>query len=147
MSKIVIDREKFAYLVMSFLLDNLLHEEDMIIENDDWDLIMRKVKMGGLKSHLMNAYVKMDGERRVEYKRIKKVFYEDSPTQYVINIQGQTDLKEDTTYKYKLKDLLREAIRLVEKEKKKTGFTVNGEKVDRIIEHVINKQQQFEKGE
>ena len=147
MSRIVIDREKFTYLVVSFLLDNLLHEDEMIIENEDWDLIMRKIKLGGLKPHLMQTYIKMDSERRVDYKRIKDVFYNDSSNQYTIKIQGRSDLKEDTTYKYKIKDLLREAIRLVEKEKKKTGFTVNGEKVDRIIEHVINKQQQFEKGE
>jgi hypothetical protein len=144
MSKITIDRDEFVYLVMSFLLDNILHEDEMIIDNEDWKFIMEKIKLGGLKAHLMQAYVRMDTERRVDYKRIKKVFYEESKTQYVIGINGTPDLKEDTLYKYKMKDMIREVVRLIMKEKEKTGFTVSSEKVDRMVEEVVKKQQQFE---
>lgn len=147
MSSIIVDREEFAYLVISFLLDSLLHEDDMIIDNEDWNFIMKKIKLGGLKAHLMNTYIKMDSERRVDYKRIKKVFYEESGSMNVVKIKGKSNLKEDTAYKYKIKDLLREAVRLIDKEKNRSGYTVSGEKVDKIIEHVINKQDNWTKGE
>lgn len=144
MSKIIVDREEFTYLIISFLLDNILHEDDMIIENEDWLKIMNKMKLGGLKAHLMQAYVRMDTARRVDYKRIKNVFYEDSNQSYRISIKGHSDITEDQTYKYKMKDLIRETVRLITKEKIKTGYTVSSEKVDQIIEHVIEKQNQFE---
>ena len=144
MSKIVVDREEFTSFVISFLIDTINHDDEMVISNKSWERIVKKLKLGGLKAPLMQEYLKMDAERRTEYKRIKKVFYEDNPVNYHIQIKGKSDLKEDKSYKYKVKDLLREAVRLVEKEKHKTGFAVTSEKVDRIIEHVTNKQTQWE---
>ena len=147
MSKIIIDKEQWDKLVVSYLLDVLINYKDMLENNDDWGKIVDKIKLAGVKPHLIQAYLHQTAEERTNYKRIKDVFYKESDTMYTIYIKGKSTTNEDVLHKYKLKDTIREVVRIIGKERRKSGLELNGEKLDRIIETVIIKQEKFEKGE
>lgn len=82
----------------------------------------------------------MHGNDRLKYKRISPVFKKDTERQYVINIIGNPDLMNSVEPEKKsvIKDLIKKTIKLITQEKQKTGWPVNEEKADRIIEHVID---------
>jgi len=142
MAAIQVDRNDFANLIISFILDNMLHKSDMIIENERWFELVKKMEGAGLKGKMLEAYLNMPTEQRGNYRRIMTSFYSD--TGNIINIKSKSDIKEDASYKYKMKDMIKEVTKIVKKEEIKTGFGVNSAKMDRIIEHVINKQLKFE---
>lgn len=86
MSKINITGNTFPHIVMSYLLDKLLHLESVSPGNEEFAEIMRKLKGKGMLPLIRNYYLDMDTEYRVKYKLIKSAFKEDASKNYLINI-------------------------------------------------------------
>jgi len=146
MSKIIVTPEEFANFVVSFLLDKISHKDKVLPDYDEFSDIVWRMEKGGIKPHLMKMYLHMDALNRGKYKRIKEAFSGDTHNTYEILISSDKSTKEKSkkTDKYKVKDLIKKAIRLIKQERQRTGFPLNEDKLDRIIEHVINQQKEWE---
>jgi hypothetical protein len=86
MAKINVKPEEFPDIVVSFLLDKLLHPKEVVPENEEFNDVAKKMKDKALNTTLMQYYLGMDARKRNDYKRIKDVFDGTSQDMMVINI-------------------------------------------------------------
>ena len=76
--KIKVTDNEFPDIVVSFLLDNIIHDDKVLkYGNDDFNAFMDILNRKGFKSILMRYYVNMNPNTRTDYKRIKDVFRDD----------------------------------------------------------------------
>lgn len=78
--------ESFSDLTVSFLLDKLLHPDEVATKNPEFNKLAEKMKAAGLKPHLTKHYINMDAESRMNYKRIKDAFDGSSTNPQTIKI-------------------------------------------------------------
>lgn len=138
--KVTVSPEEFANFVACFLFDQLRNKDEMIPGNEEWQSLVEKMTKKGLLPVLMQYYTSLKGNDRLDYKRIAPAFKTDTNRNYVINIIGNPDLlhKVEPEKKSVIKDLIKKGMKLINQEKQRTGFLVNEEKADRIIEYVID---------
>jgi len=72
--KINVSPEQFGDLTIAFLFDKLLHFDEVIPDNNDFDKIMKVMENKGMKARFMRYYIDMDPSVRMKYKRIKSTF-------------------------------------------------------------------------
>jgi len=111
MSKVNVTPDQFGNLVVSFLLDKMLHPEEVIPGNKDFNVFAEKMAGKGMKPLSLNYYLRMNAVERVYYKRIKKVFEYDQNQSAVIFIwpsKGDIEKaeKKDNLLKRAIKKLL-----------------------------------------
>jgi len=111
MSKVNVTPDQFGDIVVAFLLDKLLHEEEVIPNNKDFNVYAEKMAGKGMKPLSLNYYLRMNANLRVYYKRIKKVFEYDQNQSAVIFIwpsKGDIEKaeKKDNLLKRAIKKLL-----------------------------------------
>lgn len=138
--KVTVSPEEFADFIAVFLFDQLRNKEEMLPGNEKWQELVEKLDKKGLISPLMQYYTSLTGKGRINYKRISPVFKTETNRQYVINIIGDPELldKIEPEKKSVIKDLVKKTAQLIKQEKERTGFLVNEEKADKIIEYVID---------
>ena len=71
MSQISISSDEFPNILMSFLLDCMNNGSPLV--NEDFDVVLRKMKNAGVRSNLLQAYISMEGKYRVLYKFVRPV--------------------------------------------------------------------------
>ena len=122
MAKIRVEPNEFADVVISFLLDKILHPEEVVPNNDDFNEFTEKIRGKGLKTLMMKYYLNMDSRTRVKYKIIKDVFEEGSSETSVINILPEkVEKKKEMGKKNLLKKIIKKIIgdgTITDKEKK-----------------------------
>jgi hypothetical protein len=69
--KVNLTPEEFSNFVASYLLDCLLHIDEINM-SDDFREIVDVLDNKGMKSFLLMKYLKMDSNERLNYKRIRK---------------------------------------------------------------------------
>ncbi|MFH1824139.1 MAG: hypothetical protein ABH873_02790 [Candidatus Firestonebacteria bacterium] len=111
MSKVNVTPDQFGNLVVSFLLDKMLHPEEVIPGNKDFNVFAEKMAGKGMKPLALNYYLRMNAVERVYYKRIKKVFEYDQNQSAVIFVwpsKGDIEKaeKKDNLLKRAIKKLL-----------------------------------------
>ena len=74
MATINVTPKQFGDLTVSFLLDKILHPDEVATGNKEFDKFIESIKGKGAKSALTQHYVQMDSKSRLNYKRIKDVF-------------------------------------------------------------------------
>ena len=74
MATVNLTPKQFGDLVVSFLLDKILHPEEVVPGDEDFDKFIESIKGKGAKSALTQHYVQMDSQSRLNYKRIKDIF-------------------------------------------------------------------------
>lgn len=84
MSKINVTPEEFGNIIIAFLLDKSLHPDEVIPGNEIFDKLMLRMYDKGLKPLALKAFLEMDSQDRVKYKRIKDSFTDGKAN--VINI-------------------------------------------------------------
>lgn len=138
--KVTVSPGEFANFVVCFLFDQLRNEKEMIPDNEKWQVLVEKLSKKGLLSPLMQYYTSLKGNDRLYYKRIAPVFKTETNRAYVINIIGNPELLSNVEPEKKsvIKDLIKKSMKLIKQEKERTGFLVNEDKADKIIEHVID---------
>ena len=94
MAKVNVTADEFANIVVSFLLDKLMHPDEMIPGNELFDEYANKMKLKGMKPVSLQYYLKMDTLFRVYYKRIKGVFYGEKNQAMIIYIYPNKKEKE-----------------------------------------------------
>ena len=85
MATINVTPKQFADLTVSFLLDKILHPDEVVSGDEEFDKFTTSIKGKGMKSALTQYYVKMDSQSRLDYKRIKDIF--DGTTNDIQNIK------------------------------------------------------------
>jgi hypothetical protein len=138
--KVSLTPEEFANFTACFLLDQVRNKEEMLPGNEQWQDFTETLQRKGLSPVLLQYYTRLKGLERLAYKRISPVFKTDTNRLYVVNILGNPDLLTTVEPEKRsiIKDIAKKAMRLITQEKKRTGFLLNEEKVDRILDHVIN---------
>ena len=92
--KINISPEEFGDFVISFLFDKLLHFDEVIPDNNDFNKIMEVMENKGMKARFMRYYLDMDAVNRKKYKRIKKVFDGTTNEMSTINIVPEKSVEK-----------------------------------------------------
>lgn len=141
MSKINLTNQDFADFLVALLLDALRNPDEIIDENERWKELVERLDSLGFGSPLVRYYVKMPSENRMLYKRFRKFFKDDSNQKFIIQLEQDKDDEKSKTDKYKIKDIVKKAIRMINSEKQRTGWQLlSEEKVDKIVEYVIEKE-------
>lgn len=94
MSKINLTPNEFADLVAIFLFDKLLHPDEVVPNNVEFNKLSEAMKNKGMKPLLMNYYMDLDANMRTDYKRIKDTLDGTSTDAAVINIKAERAKKE-----------------------------------------------------
>lgn len=74
MATINLTPKQFGDFTVSFLLDKILHPDEVVPGDEDFDKFIDSIKSKGAKSALTQYYVQMDSQSRLNYKRVKDVF-------------------------------------------------------------------------
>jgi hypothetical protein len=94
MSKINLTPNEFADLVAIFLFDKLLHPDEVVPNNVEFNKLSDAMRGKGMKPLLMNYYMDLDANMRTDYKRIKDTLEGTSTETAVINIKAEKAKKE-----------------------------------------------------
>ena len=78
--------KEYADLTVSFLLDKMLHPDEVVSGNENFNKLAEKFKNLGLKPHLTKYYIDMDSMARMNYKRIKDAFDESNDNPQTIKV-------------------------------------------------------------
>jgi len=111
MAKINLTPSEYGDITVAFLLDKMLHPEEVIPYNENFNEYAEKLAGKGMKPLSLNFYLQMDGNLRVYYKRIKKVFEGDQNQSAIIYIwptkrEKEEIEKKDNILKRAIKKLL-----------------------------------------
>ena len=74
MTTLNLSPSEYADLTVSFLLDKMLHPDEIVPDNENFNELAEKLKGLGVKPHLTKYYINMDSMARMNYKRIKDGF-------------------------------------------------------------------------
>lgn len=106
--KINLTSNEFPNIVVPYLLDKLLHPEDVSVGNKQFSGFMEDMRLRGMLALARTYYLEMSGTYRVKYKLIKDVFGPMAPDQVssVINIYANPAKKKQGIIKTIMKKLL-----------------------------------------
>jgi len=115
MSKANVTPSEFCDLVVCFLLDKILHPDEVVFKNKEFDKLSTQMTGKGLKPIFLQYYLDTNSSIRIRYKRIRKTLT-DGNTGSIINIG--TDGKKEVEEPVKKKEsLLKKVIKkLLKKE-------------------------------
>ena len=85
MSSITVEPEEFADIIIAYLFD-MLRDEDKIPDNERIQKVMDIMKKTGLKTHLYQAFISMDTDTRVKYKRVKGAIHGEGNSNTLIKV-------------------------------------------------------------
>ena len=89
MAKINIPAKEWPDIIISFLYDKMLHPDEIVPGNKEFDRIMSKFKTKGILVELRDYYLNMNKSNRMKYKQIKKGLDDKATTSTVISIQPE----------------------------------------------------------
>ena len=92
MATINLTPKQFGDLTVSFLLDKILHPDEVVPGNEDFDKFIDSIKGKGAKTALTQHYVQMDSASRLNYKRIKDIFDGSANDMQTIKIMPAKDM-------------------------------------------------------
>lgn len=142
MSQINVSPDEFADIIICFLLDNFRSENTTLLpDNELWTEFVSLLERRGLEPQTLRYYMKLDANTRVSYKRIKGSFESGNNETSRINISAKHE-SPDRKSKLEIKDTIKNVIKLAKQVRESTGFPVNDEKLDKIIDHVIKQEEQ-----
>ena len=144
MPKITETPEQFFDITVLFLYDMMINIDHSVLKRDDILKMIEMFNKRGLKTKFMKHYLSLDSQLRIEYKRIKEIFYNPkggSLTTININATAVNEGEELDEDFYETKDTVRQVINLIKKQKyKKPGKLVTDRTIDRIITHVLKEK-------
>jgi hypothetical protein len=95
MAKVNVSADEYCNLTICFLLDKMLHPDEVCFMNEEFNEYANKLTGKGMKPLSLNSYLRMDPNIRVYYKRIKRIFSYDSNESMVIQIWPSEKTKEE----------------------------------------------------
>ena len=135
MSSTSLTKEQFIDYLVAFLLDKTYKPDEIYPEHEDFNKLMKQLKSRGIDNILLSYYISSDPEVRNKYKATRKIFTAGNKQALTISLRGNIEKEKKT--KKTLKSLVKKALRLMKAHKKRSGFPLSEERVDRIIERVM----------
>ena len=144
MAKIKIIPEDFFNFTLVFLYDIMINDEATILNEHQINFI-KKLKKLGMKSLFMKEFIEMKSENRLNYKRLKELFYTLNASEGTIKIisKGQITENIDSSIPnfYDIKDSLKRCITLMKKAKyNNPNRVVTDTMLDKIITKVLKEK-------
>ena len=151
MGKINVNPDQFFDIIMIYLYDIIVHKDDFLTKDKNIIKFLEVFKKRGMKTQLMDYYLNCNSDRRIDYKRIKNVFFKENAGETNIRVDQKKNLKEEVEEPvrperpdnfYELKDHLRKCITIMKKIKyKNPNRVITEEMLDNILNKVlINKE-------
>lgn len=136
MASTIISKEEFIDYMMMLLLEKLLHPDSVMPNYELFNDITDTMSSRGIRQLLLFYYVNTDATIRSKFKSSKKVFKEGSMESLNIVAKGKVegDEPENTST---VKALIKKALKVVAEQKRKSGFPLNEEKIDRILDKLL----------
>lgn len=111
MGKVNTSPAQYCDITVAFLLDKMLHMEEIAPSNEDFNKLMENLKGKGMKSILLKYYLSMDPQIRLYYKRIKPSLEVEGRGNSVINIMPFLGREEEDEKEGIIKRALRKLLR------------------------------------
>ena len=131
-----IKKDEFADFLMAFLLDKILHPDKVLPEHEEFNGLIKKMEQKGLRPLLMYYYMGIEPNVRSKYKMISKTLRGGNKESFMINAKGEVSKKEKSTFK----DVVKKALRLIKASRKRSGFPLSEEKVDKILDRLFDQE-------
>lgn len=146
MGKIIVSPDEFFSVIMVFLYDMIVNNEEILLQGKDIQGMIDKMIKKGMKSPLMQFYLNLNSEERLKYKRIKDSFYKKNAGETGIKIDSKKKINEDTNNLpenfYDLKDSIKRCITVMRKTKyKNPNRVITDDTMDKIIAHVLKEKE------
>jgi hypothetical protein len=142
MAGIRLTPNQFADLVIAFLLDSIIKNDEILPDNHEFHYIIKKIERAGIKSQLLSYYIDTSPVTRGKYKTIRDSFTGDanSSNNIVITPSPDTSLPDDE--KTTIKNIVKQTLKMIRSHKirRNNGMPLNEEVVDKIINKVLEKQ-------
>lgn len=111
-ANLVLTPSEFADLVLSFIFDKMVNPDEIVVDNEDFSDIIKKMSKMGAQPLLLKYYLNLSADQRLNYKRIKNSLEIDATAQSQIRIKPEKHVPES-----KLKNLAKKVVRkLLKKE-------------------------------
>lgn len=138
MAGIRVSPDEFADIVVAFLLDNIMHPDEVLPGNIEFDYITDKMKMAGMKAPLMSYYIDTSSITRGKYKMIRDSFIDENKQSSIV-ISGEIMKVPDE--KTTIKNIVKQTLRVIKahKMRRNNGMPLNEEIVDKIIDKILEK--------
>jgi hypothetical protein len=135
MATINLSKEEFVDFIVAFLLDKIMKGDEILPSHEDFNDLAKVMKSRGVDKNLLSYYIKSSAMVRGKYKNDRKVFTANNKEPLTLGIKG--DVKVDRETKKTLQHVVKKALRMIAAQKRRRGFPLSEERVDKIIEHVI----------
>jgi hypothetical protein len=135
MSKVIVDTNEFADLIIVFLYDKLLNPTEVVTENEKFDLLTSKLYGKGLRSMFMKYYLDLPADMRIRYKRLKKVFTGEAKNA-LIRINKAKEVEKEEEEEGKVLKGIKKAITKAAKTLA-AGNELDDEELDLIVEKMF----------
>jgi hypothetical protein len=110
--------------------------DDMILNNENWDIVAKKIKDAGLKPILLKYYINTNAVNKSKYKDIKKIFHNNSKKETINIINGKSD--QSPKNNSNIKKNVKRIIKLIKFQKNRNhGMPLSEEMIDKIINKVL----------
>ncbi len=140
MSSIIIEDNKFPDIIVQFILDYMM-TDDMIPDNDNWNVVVKKMEGAGIKTILMQYYLNTNSIEKSKYKNIKKIFHDKSKKE-TINIVNQIPNTINKKKKGNLSGIIKKVLKLIKSHKEcHYGMPLHEDTIDKIIDKVLNESE------
>lgn len=110
MAKLVLTTSEFADFVAAFLFDTMLHPDELIVENEKFNDLMKKISKMGAKPYFMKYYLDMSADNRLNYKRFKPTLEPGATTKSVVEV-NPSDVKKAPKKKGKLTKIAKSVVK------------------------------------
>ena len=87
--RINVTPSEFADIICIFLLQKLLHPDEVVFENEPFNKIMDIMNNKGMRSQLLQHFLSLPSHTRVKYKFIAKSFTYDTNETSIIYIEDK----------------------------------------------------------
>ncbi len=137
MSSINITREQWPDLVIAFLLDKMIKGDDILGENEEFNELIKLMEKRGMKPIFLHYYLSSDSILRSKYKMLSKSLQTGKSESATIRVDAGKPTKKDKEKEGTIKSLIKKALKLVVAHKKRSGFPLSEDKVDKILDKLL----------
>ena len=114
MPKIQVDSDTWPNIVVAYLMDKILHPDDISENNEDFNDLMKKMKGKGMLPLFRNYYLSMDANWRMRYRIIKDGFWDETTTAQTIFINAKKrDRKDKKSQSSLIKKIIKKSIKAI----------------------------------
>lgn len=140
MAGIRVTPNQYSDITVAFLLDAMMHPDEVLPNNPEFHFIINKMQKAGLKSQLMSYYLDTSSITRGKYKVIRKSFT-GLEAQNTIHITKSDDTVLPPDKKMTIRNIVKQTLRIIKSHKfrRNNGMPLNEETVDKIINKVLEK--------